>query len=106
MLTIRGQFYLMQMFKRKPKQKPTTCYPIRILFFYSRSKLKFAQGVPSDTIAFVNAFKVMCFMSSQEWFGYCFVLICVHIFLKANCLLLLGMAHSQNQRTYEKPKGE
>lgn len=100
MLTIRGQFYLMQMFKLKPKQKP------RILFFYSRSKLKFAQGVPSDTIAFVNAFKVICFMSSQEWFGYCFVLICVHIFLKAICLLLLGMAHSQSQRTYEKPKGE
>lgn len=48
--------------------KPT-CYPIKILFFYSRSKLKFAQGVPSDTIAFVNAFKVMCFMPSQEWFG-------------------------------------
>lgn len=75
---------------------------IRILCFYSRSKLKFAQGVPSDTIAFVNAFKVTPFMPSRG----SFVLLCVHIFLIAICLPLLGMVHSQNQRTSEKPKGE
>lgn len=34
---------------------------------YSRSKLAFTRGTPSDSIAFVNAFKVMCLMPSQLW---------------------------------------
>lgn len=32
--------------------------------FNSRSKLKFARGTPSDSIAFVNAFKVTCYEKS------------------------------------------
>lgn len=38
--------------------------------------MKFADGIPSDTIAFVNAFKVMCFMPSRKWFVCVF---CAHL---------------------------
>uniref|UniRef100_A0A8C9XGP7 ATP-dependent RNA helicase TDRD9 n=1 Tax=Sander lucioperca TaxID=283035 RepID=A0A8C9XGP7_SANLU len=31
-----------------------------------RSKLAFARGTPSDSMAFVNAFKVMCLLASQQ----------------------------------------
>lgn len=76
----------------------------------SRSKLAFARGTPSDSIAFVNAFKVMCLMPSQQQVvvfdgftylpdGCCFKPI-------PYCLFLLGMALSQKERTAETPEGE
>lgn len=48
------------------------CFYLKKICLCSRSKLKFAQGIPSDTIALVNAFKVTCLMP-------CHVIVYVHI---------------------------
>lgn len=70
----------------------------------SRSKLAFARGTPSDSIAFVNAFKVKCLLSSCSAQGnYMFVYWLMS--LKPFCIVP-GMALIQNERTAETPKGE
>lgn len=68
----------------------------------SRSKLAFARGTPSDSIAFVNAFKVMCLMPSQQQV----VVFDGFTYLPDCGLFLLGMALSQKERTAETPEGE
>lgn len=76
-----------------------------IIFFCLRSKLAFANGTPSDSISFVNAFKVMCVISSwQNVFLFNGFAYLTEGF--ACCLFLLDMVLCQEERTAETPQGE
>lgn len=68
--------------------------------------MKFAQGTPSDTIAFVNAFKVTC--QVVLFFLKDLLIFLMDVLLKTIifCVLLLGMAYGQKERATETPKGE
>lgn len=95
---------------KKTKSVPSTLFFLHKLRQHligickSRSKLAFARGTPSDSIAFVNAFKVKCLLSSCSAQGN---YMCVYwlMSLKPFCIVP-GMALIQNEGTAETPKGE
>lgn len=78
---------VLQMFKRRPTENlPHVAFTGHrsVFFFFKlclcfRSKLKFAQGIPSDSIAFVNAFKVTCLMPSEEGLVSCCIIVCPYL---------------------------
>lgn len=73
--------------------------------FHPRSKLKFAKGSPSDSLAFVNAFKVT-FNAIVNCTFVCSALMGAVFNTIVFCLGPSGVEHSQKERSAQTPQGE
>lgn len=78
---------------------------------YSRSKLAFARGAQSDSISFVNVFKVMCLLAGQQQVQPrsmdLHICLMAAVYKTLSCFFFLsGMALIQKERTAETSKGE
>lgn len=74
--------------------------------FHSRSKLKFARGTPSDSLAFVNAFKVTFNAKVNRVFFLRDARMDAVFNTIVFCLRPSGVDHSQKERSAETPQGE
>ena len=78
---------------------------------YSRSKLAFARGAQSDSISFVNVFKVMCLLAGQQQVQprsmHLHICLMAAVYKTLSCFFSLsGMVLIQKERTAETSKGE